>query len=86
LPDGFVRIQKKFDEHLRAWHDARNELIDEHFKLRLDGMGSSLEIRQLDVIVAALKRMRKIQLIYATIEIAAPVVFAVAAIVSCWFR
>lgn len=75
------RLEKAFVEWLRPWFDARNQINDEHLDAVLANAGNSPELKRLNSIVFVLKQSNKIQGVYVALEIVAPLVFALTAIV-----
>ena len=79
-----TRIRAAYDRCLRNWLDTRNNLASEHLSLTLKEMTDNIELRQLKATTTVLKRIQSIRRIYAALEILAPTVFAVFAILYVW--
>lgn len=78
------KLQKAFVEWLRPWLDARNQIGDEHTDAVLANGDDSPELKRLKAINSVLKQPTRIQRVYVVLEIIAPLVFALAAIVYAY--
>lgn len=85
-PRPYEKIRAAFDRSLRKWLDARSHLVDEHLHIQIEYLGKSPEVQQLQAMHPVLKRIGKIRRLYAALEIAMPVAFAVLAILYVQFR
>lgn len=81
----YQRITVAFDQHLRPWFDARNQLTDERLRHSLDELSGSLDLRRAQAVLSMLKRIRWIRRMYVMLEIFAPVLFAACAVVFVYF-
>jgi hypothetical protein len=79
LDDPYDKIRAGFDDCLHPWVEARNNLQWE--QLRHLTVKEWSEKNQLAAMLTVLKRIIGIRRLYGAVEIAAPVLFAVFAIV-----
>jgi hypothetical protein len=78
------RLRKAFVEWLRPWLDARSQISDEHTDAVLANGDDSPELKRLNAINYVLAKAKRIQRVYVVLEIVAPLVFALAAIVYAY--
>lgn len=81
----YERIRTAFDGSLGKWFSARNALIDKHLDVVMENLQGDEAVHQLQAMVKILKRTRTIQNVYASIEIFAPVLFAIFSILYVRF-
>ena len=83
--DKFTAVRKAFDETLGRWFEARNNLTSEHLHLKIQEVGESPELRQLDAMLNVLTRTARIRRVYGALEVASPVLFAAFGIAFVWY-
>jgi hypothetical protein len=69
---------------LHPWLDARNKINDEHLDAVLTNARNSPELKRLNSIIFVLKQPSTIQRVYVALEIVAPLIFALGAIVFAY--
>ena len=81
----YEKIRAVFEQTLDKWFVVRNSLTDEHLDSVMENLRYSQETQQLDAMIHRMKRILKIRRVYAAIEVAAPVLFAIFAILYVQF-
>jgi hypothetical protein len=81
--DRYEALEGYYEQSIGPWVKAYAVLANDSLAIAIQGLP---ELPHLDAMVAMLSRMVKIRRIYASLEIAAPIMFAVVALGYTWYE